>query len=222
MLEYDTATLADSNVARPPMTAQKAYLDIEGGVDAGNENQSFKPMLGGQDQHIRCPLCPGELSDLVIVDNFASSELILEQWVLPFDQAPVRTSSEETSTAASQTQQELGDALDDLSEVLEEAEEKGYQIPTETAISEAKRLLVTMYEIAPRRFEVYPMPEGEVTIDATNENGHYLMLLIASDGSARGLSNSANGRSRRHFNSISDIPHEFLRESMLDIDVSNG
>ena len=117
---------------------------------------------------------------------------------------------------------QLQSALDDLSEVIEEAEEKGYQIPSKTAISEAKRLLETMYEIAPQRFEVYPMPEGEVTIDATNENGHYLMLLIANDGSARCLINSAGGRSRRHFNSTEDIPHEFLSESMLEIDVSNG
>ena len=101
---------------------------------------------------------------------------------------------------------DLQSALDDLSEVIEEAEEKGYQIPSETAISEAKRLLRTMYEVAPQRFEVYPMPEGAVTIDATNENGHYLMVLVANDGSVRCLTNSASDRSRQHFNSTPVIP----------------
>ena len=117
---------------------------------------------------------------------------------------------------------DLQSALDDLSEVIEEAEEKGYQIPTETAITEAKRLLGTMYEIAPQRFEVYPMPEGEITIDATNENGHDLMLLVASNGSVRCLTNSASGRTRRQFNSTDDIPQGFLRESMPMIGVSNS
>ena len=117
---------------------------------------------------------------------------------------------------------DLQSALDDLSEVIEEAEEKGYQIPTETAITEAKRLLGTMYEIAPQRFEVYPMPEGEITIDATNEIGHYLMLLVASDGSARFLTKSASGCSRKHFESTDDITSELLRETFLEIGVSNG
>ena len=117
---------------------------------------------------------------------------------------------------------ELQSALDDLSEVMEEAAEKGYQIPSATAISEANRLLETMYEIAPQRFEVYPMPEGAVTIDATNENGHYLMLLVASDGSARSLTKSASGCSRKHFESTDDITSELLRETFLEIGVSNG
>ena len=117
---------------------------------------------------------------------------------------------------------ELQSALDDLSEVMEEAAEKGYQIPSATAISEANRLLETMYEIAPQRFEVYPMPEGAVTIDATNENGHYLMVLIAIDASARFLTKSASGCSRKHFESTDDITSELLRETFLEIGVSNG
>ena len=117
---------------------------------------------------------------------------------------------------------ELQSALDDLSEVMEEAAEKGYQIPSATAISEANRLLETMYEIAPQRFEVYPMPEGAVTIDATNENGHYLMVLIAIDASARFLTKSASGCSRKHFESTDDITSELLRETFLLIGVSNG
>lgn len=117
---------------------------------------------------------------------------------------------------------ELQSALDDLSEVIEEAAEKGYKIPSATAISETTRLLETMYEIAPQRFEVYPMPEGAITVDATNERGHYLMVLVTNDGPVRCLTNFACGRSRMNFSSADDIPQEFLRESMLKIDVSNG
>ena len=110
---------------------------------------------------------------------------------------------------------ELQSALDDLSEVMEEAAEKGYIVPSATAISEAKRLLETLHEIAPQRFEVCPMPEGAVTIDATNERGHYLMVLVTNDGPVRCLTNFASGRSPTNFRSADDIPQEFLRESML-------
>ena len=50
------------------------------------------------------------------------------------------------------------------------------------------------------------MPEGVVTIDATNENGQHLMLLITNDGSAKCLTNSASARARPHFNSTPVIP----------------
>lgn len=222
MLETYTAALAKSNVARPHRAAQKAYWDIAGGTVTGHENQSFLLSLGGQHQHDPCPICEDEMGALDIADNFVVPELFLEQWLRSNDQGLVDTSSTLISTPVSQTPPELADALDDLSEVIEEAEEKGYQAPTETAINAAKRLLETMYVIAPQRFEVYPMPGGEVTIDAKNQAGQYLMLLIANDGSARSLTNSASGRSRRNFASTDDIPSEFLRETLLETDVSNG
>ena len=122
---------------------------------------------------------------------------------------------EDAEFAESDTQPKLAEALEDLREITEEAEEKEYQLPTVKAVSTAKRLLETMYEIAPQRFEVYPMPEGEITIDATKTDGDYLLMIVESDGAARSLTNIAGGRSRRYFNSIDDIPREFLRESMV-------
>ena len=208
---------------RAPMPRAHSKLwDTVGGSVARQNKQSLVLTYGAPSQRNRCAMCNAELGTRGIADRFADRELFVQQRMRWHDQSEADASSASISIRVSQTPQELTDALDDLSEVLEEAEEKGYQIPTETAISEATRLLKTMYEIAPQRFEVYPMPDGKVTIDATNENGHYLMLLLSSDGSARCLTNFASGRSRRHFNTTDDIPHEFLRESMLEIDVSNG
>ena len=222
MLVTDTAALAKNNVARPRGAAQRAYLDIVDQTVTEDKDQSFLLPFIGQHEHDQCPMCQAERGALDIAENLAVRELILEQWLRSNDRGSVDTSSSATSAPVSQPPRELTDALGDLNDVKDEAEEKGYQIPSEMAISEAKRLLETMYEIAPQRFEVYPMPQGEVTIDATNENGHYLMLLIASGGAARILINSSTGRSREHFASTDDITSEFLRGTFLEIDVSNG
>ena len=61
---------------------------------------------------------------------------------------------------------ELNDALRDLREARDEAREEGLPQPSDTALRNAERLLREMYGISPRRFEVYPTPDGEIAIDA--------------------------------------------------------
>ena len=56
------------------------------------------------------------------------------------------------------------DACADLDHVAIEAAEEGHVVPSDKAQSNARRLLYAMYRIAPQRFEVYPMPHGEVAI----------------------------------------------------------
>ncbi len=221
MLNTYTAALAKSNVAQPHRAAQRAYWDIASGTVTGRENQSFLLSIGEQHQHHECPMCRPEPGALVIAENLVP-ESVLEHWISSIDPQLITDTTADSQIVNSNTKQDLLDALEDLSEVVDEAEEKGYQIPSAAAISEARRLLETMYEIAPQRLEVYPMPKGEVTIDATNEIGHYVMLLIASDGSARSLTKSASGHSRSQFSSIGDITYEILRDSMLELDVSDG
>ena len=51
---------------------------------------------------------------------------------------------------------ELRDALRDLDEATAEAREEGFPLPSDTALTNARRLLPTMYELSPCRSEVYP------------------------------------------------------------------
>ncbi len=222
MLGTDTLALIKSNVARSHPMERAAYWDVESGTETGNDSTPFISLNDTQNSLVRFTTSGAlvKLSDKS--HNVAYPRIAIQLWTSPIDRQLAVDATEDIALANSNTRQDLVDALEDLSEVLDEAEEKGYQVPSEMAVSKAKSLLETMYEIAPQRFEVYPMPQGEVTIDATDENGHYLMLLIASDGSARSLINSANGRSRRHFASTDDITTEFLRDTFLEIDVSDG
>lgn len=222
MLETDTVALIKSNVAQLHPVVRQAYWGVESGTDTGNELPALVVPDHKQNTIIRFATPDAKASYLVKSHNVAYPKLAIELWMSHIDRQLVVDTTEGIALANSDTRQDLADALADLSDLTEEAEEKGFHIPTDTVITEAKRFLGTMYEIAPQRFEVYPMPEGAVTIDATNQNGHYLMLLVANDGSARSLMKSTEGRSRRHFESTNDIPSEFLRESLLGIHIPNG
>ena len=61
---------------------------------------------------------------------------------------------------------DLCDALHDLDQAKDEAREEGFPPPSDKALGNAWRLLHAMYRVSPRRFEVYPTPDGEIAIDA--------------------------------------------------------
>lgn len=79
---------------------------------------------------------------------------------------------------------ELNDALHDLREANDEARDEGFPQPSKIALENAERLLREMYGISPRRFEVYPTPDGEIVIDAPNGQGRSVILLCDSEGGA--------------------------------------
>ena len=79
---------------------------------------------------------------------------------------------------------ELRDALRDLDEATAEAREEGFPLPSDTALTNARRLLPTMYELSPCRSEVYPMPDGEIAVP---ESGSSVLVLCEPDGGARGI-----------------------------------
>ena len=60
----------------------------------------------------------------------------------------------------------LEDALADLKASPDEAKEEHLPLPSDKALQSADHVLRAIYRIWPRRFEVYPMPNGEIAIDA--------------------------------------------------------
>ncbi len=109
----------------------------------------------------------------------------------PVDQAVA------TFEIASTESAELTDALTDLEEIVEEAEEKGFTIPTRTSIQLAEQLLYAMYAVSPRRFEIYPMPRGDIAIDARDGHGRRIIVFCEPGGSMRCTIND-NGKRDSH------------------------
>ena len=89
------------------------------------------------------------------------------------------------------------------------------------AFKNAERLLKDMHEIAPRRFEVYPTPDGEIAIDAPDGRGSSIILLCDSDGGALCLVNMNGSHRRRRYSEIDTIPDGFLREALLELERKN-
>jgi len=120
--------------------------------------------------------------------------------------------------SASDPTPELNDALRDLDEAGTEAREEGVPPPSEAALTNARRLLRAAYERAPRRFGVYPTPDGEIAIDAPNGQGQSVMLLCDSEGGALCLVNINGQRLRARYSTTHTLPDGFVREALEDLE----
>ena len=116
---------------------------------------------------------------------------------------------------------DLRDALHDLRETEDEAREEGTPVPSGAALESAERLLKEMYPISPRRFEVYPTPDGEVAIDAPSR-GSSVLLLCDSDGGALCLVNVDGAHRRARYSTTRTLPDGFVREALVELGQRDG
>ena len=133
-------------------------------------------------------------------------------------QAKIQPTSQDSVDANGRLPSELSDALADLREASDEACEEAFLAPSALALSNAERLLKAMYGISPRRFEVYPTPDGEIAIDAPNGNGQSVLLLCEPEGGALCLANLRGGHTHRSYPNADTLPDSFLRKSLTDLE----
>lgn len=104
------------------------------------------------------------------------------------------------------------EAAKDLQNVHDEAMEEGYPPPSQTAIEGAWELLWKMYYVKPLRFEVYPMPEGQIAIDAPGNESSVLVICEPS-GSFLCLANCHRG-----FLSEQSVHRDrFIQEALINL-----
>ena len=113
---------------------------------------------------------------------------------------------------------ELYAALHDLQEATDEALEEEVPVPSEMALENAERLLREMYLISPRRFEVYPTPDGEIAIDAPGGHGRSVLLLCDSEGGALCLVNMNGNHRRARYDTTNTLPDGFVREALTELE----
>ncbi len=122
-----------------------------------------------------------------------------------------------TSVLTETIDNELVSILGDLSESKAEAHEEGYPIPSDKVLEDAERLLKAMYSISPRRFEVYPTPDGEIAIDAPGGYNRSVLLLCDSQGGVLCLVNMNGNHHRARYSSSERLPDGFVREALLEM-----
>ena len=115
----------------------------------------------------------------------------------------------------------LRDALHDLDEVKNEAREDEFLVPSDVAVGNARRLLHAMYRIVPRRFEVYPMPDGEIVIDVPGGPGRSVLLLCGLDGDALCSVNMNGVHRSARYSSARGLPDGFVREALAELERSD-
>ena len=82
----------------------------------------------------------------------------------------------------------LANALRDLHEINEEADEEGILPPSESAIANAGRLIREIYDILPRQYLVELLPEGVIAITIPGGFRCSVMLLCESEAGHCALS----------------------------------
>ena len=113
---------------------------------------------------------------------------------------------------------DLADALADLDKLVEEAHEEGFEPPPNDAVLTARRLLRSMYMFRPKRFEVYPTPEGEIAIVAPGGLRRSVMALCEPKGDVLCMVNLNGNHRRARYSNASGLPDGFFREALADLD----
>ena len=117
---------------------------------------------------------------------------------------------------------DLADALADLADASEEAREDGLPIPSQDLLASAEQLLRKLYPVWPHRFEVYPMPDGEIAIDAPNRRGSSVLILCEPTGEVLCMVNNEGKHQRKRYTSPDDAPDVFLSEALASLFKETG
>lgn len=115
----------------------------------------------------------------------------------------------------------LADALADLRDAREEADEEEFIAPSDLVLENAERLLRAMHEILSCRYEVYPMPDGEITIDTPTSFGTAVIATCELDDSVLCFVHTEQDKRYRRF-PIAELPNDFLRQGLLRLGNKNG
>ena len=112
---------------------------------------------------------------------------------------------------------DLTDALADLELEPEEAQEDGFPIPIQDLLASAEHLLRKLYTVWPHRFEVYPMPDGEIAIDARNDRGAAVLVLCEPGGEVLCLVHTHGEQQSKRYPSTNALPDDFLTEALRSL-----
>ena len=112
----------------------------------------------------------------------------------------------------------LIEALQDLDSVIEDAEDAGYPVPEIIAFKNAEQLLNDLYTISPRHYGVYPLSDGEISIDAPNGKGSSVWFICYSKGDISCLVNIKGKHRRARYSSLEGLPDGFVREAMAELE----
>ena len=108
-------------------------------------------------------------------------------------------------------------ALADLQEIVDEAREEGFPLPSSKALKSASCLLRKMYEMFPQRFEVYPTQDGDITLGAYGDPKESVLLLCEPEGGAVCSAYIRGNYRQKRYATTDALPDEFLVDALCDL-----
>ena len=132
--------------------------------------------------------------------------------------SPPDTGSTSADETVYRVPSDLEEALLDLYSCRRIAAEENLVPPSSDSVRNADRVLRAMYISAPRTYAIYPMPEGEVAIDAHTPRGTKVVVICGADGSAHCLTYIDGEFGRREYKDVSDVPDDFIRDALRRAD----
>ena len=129
-------------------------------------------------------------------------------------QSSTITIQHQDEQAPSSPPADLEEALQELASVTADAEEEGIDVPSQTARTNAERLLKAMYRISPRLYGVYPAPDGYVAIDARGINDRIAVVMCGSAGEALCFATIDGDSRRARYSTARELPDGFIREAL--------
>ena len=112
---------------------------------------------------------------------------------------------------------QLANALRDLHEMNDEADEERIPPPSESAVANADRLIRAIYGILPRQYLVELLPEGVIAITIPGGFRCSVMLLCESEGGALCSVNMNGEHRRKRYPHANQLPDRLLREALSEL-----
>ena len=115
----------------------------------------------------------------------------------------------------------LGEAIQELAEIPQEAEELGASV-SEKTLANAGILLRKLYDKAPRRYMVSCFggpdePEHGVAIDARGENNGIVVITCDPDERVLCIVSNNDDRNTVRYPSIEGLPDEYVTNALLSL-----
>lgn len=116
---------------------------------------------------------------------------------------------------------DLTEALLDLYDAPRVAEEDGDIAPDRDTLLRAEDILRAMYRTDPRPYSVYPMPDGDIAIDAHSPQGSKVVVMCDPNGGVRCLAYINGEFDSREYDDPSVIPDLFVRDALNKTRISS-
>lgn len=100
--------------------------------------------------------------------------------------------------------------------VQEEAAEEGYPVPTSSLVQKARIVHTLMLSVINDHYDIYPMPDGEVAVDAQHKENS-VIVLCEPHGRFLCLVNIEGRSRRRRFSKYSDPCIGYIRAAVREM-----